>query len=251
MQATYPLGALIRPNDKELLQLLVEKILGYDDPRIPVININDCEPWELPQFLGVDSSDREWYFFRRRQERNHRTTKAGYYKVTGKGIKIKDRQEEIGTKTFLVYYKGRTPKGVITGWKMHEINATCLPEHQRSFILCKLIDRSDNESYLPNYNEGEQVSNMVGSDSYQMTNYSTFNAGETSWSENQATDNGIPQQEATELAPYPESFHCWTGQNCTSNNWLLPPEAEQGLFYDNFGSSMFPPEASQFYGNTN
>lgn len=83
------------------------------------------------EFLGVNSYDREWYCFRYRQEPNSRTTKAGYYKVTGKGSKIKDRQqEEIGTKTFLVYYTGRTPNGVKTSWKMHEITATCLPDHQ-------------------------------------------------------------------------------------------------------------------------
>ncbi|XP_058000283.1 uncharacterized protein LOC131178724 [Hevea brasiliensis] len=109
---------------------------------------------------------------------------------------------------------------------------------------------------------------MACSDSYQMTNYSSFNAGETSWSENQATYNGILQQEATELAPYPESFHGWTGRNCISSNWpvppeaeqgqfygnfgtpMLPPEAEQGQFYSTFGTPMLPPEASQFYGNT-
>ncbi|KAF2306126.1 hypothetical protein GH714_012881 [Hevea brasiliensis] len=109
--------------------------------------------------------------------------------------------------------------------------------------------RSDNESYLPNYNEGEQVYNMVGSDSYQMTNYSTFNAGETSWSENQATDNGIPQQEATELAPYPESFHCWTGQNCTSNNWLAT-RAEQDInrVTKMMTSTISPSESSQDVG---
>ncbi|XP_057999414.1 NAC domain-containing protein 69-like [Hevea brasiliensis] len=127
-----------------------------------------------------------------------------YLLVPSLGSKIKDGQEEIGTKTFLVYCIGRTPNGVISSWKMREINATSLPENQRSFILCKLIDRSDNESYklidrsdnegyLPNYNEGEQAYNMACSDSYQMTKYSSFNAGETSWSENQATYNGILQ----------------------------------------------------------
>ncbi|OAY41730.1 NAC domain-containing protein 69 [Manihot esculenta] len=245
MQAPYQLGALIRPNDKELLQLLVAKIHGYDDPRIPVININNFEPWELAQFLGVNSYDREWYCFRYRQEPNSRTTKAGYYKVTGKGSKIKDRQqEEIGTKTFLVYYTGRTPNGVKTSWKMHEITATCLPDHQRSIILCKLIDRSENEGYLSSCNGNGHGYSMAASDSHHMANHSSFDNGETSWSmspENQVTENGIPQQEGPELAPYPESFHGWTGQSYTSDNLPVPvaAAAEQGLFYDIFGSPMF------------
>ncbi|KAF2306676.1 hypothetical protein GH714_020346 [Hevea brasiliensis] len=95
---------------------------------------------------------------------------------------------------------------------------------------------------------------MACSDSYQMTSYSSFNAGETSWSENQATYNGILQQEATELAPYPESFHGWTGQNCISSNWPVPPEAEQGQFYDinrvtkMMTSTISPSESAQEVG---
>lgn len=147
-------GVLIRPKDKELVNILAAIILnGYEDPRIPVININAHEPWELPSksiclmhfFListilmiyyacaglsgVVNSNDREWYFLRPRQEPNRRTTAAGYWKTTGYGSRIKERGKEIGTKTILVYHTGRTPSGVRTRWVMHEYNATCLPDH--------------------------------------------------------------------------------------------------------------------------
>ncbi|KAJ9180898.1 hypothetical protein P3X46_009085 [Hevea brasiliensis] len=237
---------LIRPNDKELLLLLIAKIMnGYDDPRIPVININDHEPRVLPGLSGViNSSDREWYFFRPRQEINRRKTDAGYWKVTGYGSKIKEGREEIGTKTILVYHEGRTPTGVRTRWIMHEYDATCFADQLRTFILCKVMYKSDDGGHLPNYNECETV--YTGSDLYQMENYSTFGAAETNWFmnfENQATIDGIPQQEGNspELAPFPESIDVWNDLNYTSD-WPVPAAEEQSPFYDKFGYPMF-------YGN--
>ncbi|KAG8649069.1 NAC domain-containing protein 69 isoform X1 [Manihot esculenta] len=232
-------GALIRPKDKELVNLLAEIILtDYEDPRIPVININAHEPWELPSksiclmhfFListilmiyyacaglsgVVNSNDREWYFLRPSQKRNRRTTAAGYWKTSGYGSRIKERGEEIGTKTILVYHTGRTPTGVRTRWVIHEYNATCLPDVLRSFILCKVMDKSDGGGNSPNYIEGE-----TGSDSNLMTDNSAY----------QATVNGTPQQEV-ELPQFPDSLDD-LNELISQSDWLV--------FYDIFGDNAY------------
>ncbi|KAG8649070.1 NAC domain-containing protein 69 isoform X2 [Manihot esculenta] len=209
-------GALIRPKDKELVNLLAEIILtDYEDPRIPVININAHEPWELPRLSGVvNSNDREWYFLRPSQKRNRRTTAAGYWKTSGYGSRIKERGEEIGTKTILVYHTGRTPTGVRTRWVIHEYNATCLPDVLRSFILCKVMDKSDGGGNSPNYIEGE-----TGSDSNLMTDNSAY----------QATVNGTPQQEV-ELPQFPDSLDD-LNELISQSDWLV--------FYDIFGDNAY------------
>lgn len=63
---------------------------------------------------------------------------------------------------------------------------------QRSFILCKVMDKSDDGGDSPNCIEGE-----TGFDSNLMKDNSAFDGAETNWfmnSENQATVNGTPQQ---------------------------------------------------------
>lgn len=72
--------------------------------------------------------DREWYFFSPRDRkypngiRPNRAAASGYWKATGtdKPIVSSEGNENIGVKKALVFYKGRPPKGVKTGWIMHE-----------------------------------------------------------------------------------------------------------------------------------
>jgi hypothetical protein len=74
--------------------------------------------------FGVD----EWYFFTPRDRkypngaRPNRAAASGYWKATGtdKSIINSCGTTKIGVKKALVFYKGRPPKGVKTGWIMHE-----------------------------------------------------------------------------------------------------------------------------------
>lgn len=54
--------------------------------------------------------------------RSNRRTKAGFWKPTGKTIKVKAKRnkEVIGTKKTLVFYKSASPKAERTAWIIHE-----------------------------------------------------------------------------------------------------------------------------------
>ncbi|KAK6942575.1 NAC domain [Dillenia turbinata] len=72
----------------------------------------------------------QWFFFIPRQEREarggrpNRLTTIGYWKATGSpGIVYPSTNWAIGGKKTMVFYKGRTPQGRKTDWKMNEYRA--------------------------------------------------------------------------------------------------------------------------------
>ncbi|KDP28393.1 hypothetical protein JCGZ_14164 [Jatropha curcas] len=140
------IGYRFHPTEDELINhYLKHKVLGYDDEvsDIPQVNVLDYEPWELPL---TANADQVWYFFCERNykyknsQRAKRTTRCGFWKVTGKDQKIKD----IAIKKRLVYHQGRPP-GVRTSWVMHEYHPTFNFRIKRDFVVCKLKKRPDDE----------------------------------------------------------------------------------------------------------
>ncbi|KAF9616068.1 hypothetical protein IFM89_028534 [Coptis chinensis] len=94
---------------------------------IAEVDLNRCEPWELPDMAKI--GEREWYFFSLRDRkyptglRTNRATEAGYWKATGKDKEIYSASNGpflLGMKKTLVFYKGRAPRGEKTKWVMHE-----------------------------------------------------------------------------------------------------------------------------------
>ena len=80
--------------------------------------------------------EKEWYFFSPRDRkypngmRPNRAAGSGYWKATGTDKLIvapPNGNESIGVKKALVFYKGRPPKGIKTGWIMHEYRLTRPP----------------------------------------------------------------------------------------------------------------------------
>lgn len=75
--------------------------------------------------------DEEWYFLSElnkkyaNSDRVERTTKLGYWKVTGNDRQIWDNcgKEVIGVKKNLVFHKGRGSKAVKTSWVIHEYHS--------------------------------------------------------------------------------------------------------------------------------
>ncbi|URE36037.1 (No apical meristem) protein [Musa troglodytarum] len=124
-----PPGFRFHPTDEELVNYyLKRKIHGLkiELEIIPEVDLYKCEPWELAGKSFLPSRDPEWYFFGQRDRkypngfRTNRATRAGYWKSTGKDRRVCHQNRAIGMKKTLVYYTGRAPQGVRTGWVMHE-----------------------------------------------------------------------------------------------------------------------------------
>ncbi|CAI0547237.1 unnamed protein product, partial [Linum tenue] len=68
----------------------------------------------------------EWYFFSHKDKkyptgtRTNRATNAGFWKATGRDKAIYTKNELIGMRKTLVFYKGRAPNGQKSDWIMHE-----------------------------------------------------------------------------------------------------------------------------------
>ncbi|KAG2710203.1 hypothetical protein I3760_04G015400 [Carya illinoinensis] len=126
-QIELPAGFRFHPTDEELItHYLSQKVLNanFSARAIGEVDLNKCEPWELP--WRAKMGEKEWYFFCVRDRkyptglRTNRATDSGYWKATGKDKEIYRRKALVGMKKTLVFYKGRAPKGERTNWVMHE-----------------------------------------------------------------------------------------------------------------------------------
>lgn len=69
--------------------------------------------------------EKEWYFFSPRDRkypngsRPNRAAGNGYWKATGADKAI-GQPKTLGIKKALVFYAGRSPRGIKTNWIMHE-----------------------------------------------------------------------------------------------------------------------------------
>ncbi|KAJ6708586.1 PROTEIN CUP-SHAPED COTYLEDON 3-LIKE [Salix koriyanagi] len=124
-----PPGFRFHPTDEELITFyLASKVFNgsFCGVDIAEVDLNRCEPWELPDVAKM--GEREWYFFSLRDRkyptglRTNRATGAGYWKATGKDREVYSASTGamLGLKKTLVFYKGRAPRGEKTKWVMHE-----------------------------------------------------------------------------------------------------------------------------------
>ncbi|XP_020238043.1 protein CUP-SHAPED COTYLEDON 2 [Cajanus cajan] len=124
-----PPGFRFHPTDEELITYyLLKKVLdsSFTGRAIVEVDLNKCEPWELPEKAKM--GEKEWYFFSLRDRkyptglRTNRATEAGYWKATGKDREIYSSKtcSLVGMKKTLVFYRGRAPKGEKSNWVMHE-----------------------------------------------------------------------------------------------------------------------------------
>ncbi|XP_028083537.1 NAC domain-containing protein 90-like [Camellia sinensis] len=131
-----PPGYRFYPTEEELVSFYLHNKLEGNRPdlnrAIPVVNIYEHEPWHLPKVSGelCRGDTEQWFFFTPRQEREarggrpNRTTATGYWKATGSPSYVySSDNREIGVKKTMVFYKGKSPTGKKTKWKMHEYRA--------------------------------------------------------------------------------------------------------------------------------
>ncbi|KAB1222494.1 NAC domain-containing protein 90 [Morella rubra] len=167
-----PPGFRFYPTEEELVSFyLHNKLEGRREDLnrvmnrvIPVVDIYESNPWDLPQFSGelCHGDPEQWFFFIPRQEsearggRPKRLTTTGYWKATGSPNNVYSSINRIiGVKRTMVFYNGRAPNGRKTEWKMNEYKAinegeapssssSAAPTEQlrQEFSLCRVYRKS-------------------------------------------------------------------------------------------------------------
>ncbi|XP_065864461.1 NAC domain-containing protein 21/22-like [Euphorbia lathyris] len=162
VEAKLPAGFRFHPRDEELVcDYLLNKINDSDSDSLLLIEVdlNKCEPWDIPERACVGG--KEWYFYAKRDRkyatgiRTNRATSSGYWKATGKDREVIHKGNIIvGMRKTLVFYKGRAPKGTKTHWVMHEfrLHQPPLSNLKEDWVLCRVF-----------YKKREQVENGTSS----------------------------------------------------------------------------------------
>ncbi|KAF8020606.1 hypothetical protein BT93_G1137 [Corymbia citriodora subsp. variegata] len=127
-----PVGYRFHPTGEEFVtHYLKRRVQGIVDHPciIPDVDIYQCDPWDLPDKFHAESIIRPddqvqecWFFSPHTPQKVKRSTPSGYWKKTGdpKEVKARDASTVIGTKEYLVFYKGRSKNGIKTNWVIHE-----------------------------------------------------------------------------------------------------------------------------------
>ncbi|KAF3446926.1 hypothetical protein FNV43_RR12106 [Rhamnella rubrinervis] len=150
-----PPGFRFHPTDEELITFyLASKVFhgSFCGVDIAEVDLNRCEPWELPDVAKM--GEREWYFFSLRDRkyptglRTNRATGAGYWKATGKDREVYSASSGalLGMKKTLVFYKGRAPRGEKTKWVMHEYRLdgdfSCRHTCKEEWVICRIYHKN-------------------------------------------------------------------------------------------------------------
>ncbi|XP_028752429.1 NAC domain-containing protein 21/22-like [Neltuma alba] len=161
VEAKLPPGFRFHPRDEELVcDYLMKKVTHCDnsDSTLMIdVDLNKCEPWEIPE--GAYVGGKEWYFYTQRDrkyatgQRTNRATASGYWKATGKDRTVVRKGKVVGMRKTLVFYEGRAPKGKKTDWVMHEFRLQPPPpppplSHsfpKEDWVLCKVFDKNREE----------------------------------------------------------------------------------------------------------
>ncbi|PRQ44031.1 putative transcription factor NAM family [Rosa chinensis] len=174
----FPPGFRFYPTEEELVSFYLphkldgrrEDVNRVMDRIIPVLDIYEFNPWDLPRNSGemCHGDQEQWFFFIPRQEsearggRPKRLTTTGYWKATGSPSYVFSSSSNtnhgaIGLKRTMVFYTGRAPNGSKTEWKMNEYkaidgdnqlqapsssNAAPSPPLRQEFSLCRVYKKS-------------------------------------------------------------------------------------------------------------
>ncbi|CAN0899784.1 NAC domain-containing protein 21/22 [Linum grandiflorum] len=166
VEAKLPPGFRFHPRDEELVcDYLMNKITFSRSLFFIEVDLNKCEPWDLPETTRVGG--KEWYFYSQRDRkyatglRTNRATASGYWKATGKDRAVvrnevatnkrrrqQQQQQLVGMRKTLVFYQGRAPKGHKTDWVMHEFRlegplarprTTASSHNKEDWVLCRVF----------------------------------------------------------------------------------------------------------------
>ncbi|KAK9140484.1 hypothetical protein Scep_010165 [Stephania cephalantha] len=151
IEDTLPPGFRFAPSDEELVcHYLYDKITNKraSNDTMVEVNLHLCEPWQLPEMAKLGAN--EWYFFTFRDRkystgfRSNRATSSGYWKATGKDRAVVHPTSNavVGMRKTLVFYNGRAPNGIKSGWVLHEFrleNGQMPPKED--WVLCRVFNK--------------------------------------------------------------------------------------------------------------
>ncbi|KAJ4851602.1 hypothetical protein Tsubulata_012434 [Turnera subulata] len=153
MEAKLPPGFRFHPRDEELVcDYLMKKVTHCESLLMTEVDLNKCEPWDIPETACVGG--KEWYFYSQRDRkyatglRTNRATASGYWKATGKDRPILRKGSLVGMRKTLVFYQGRAPKGRKTDWVMHEfrlegpLGPPKIPSNKEDWVLCRVFHKT-------------------------------------------------------------------------------------------------------------
>ncbi|KAJ8766992.1 hypothetical protein K2173_012501 [Erythroxylum novogranatense] len=145
-------GFRFHPTEEELLDFYLRNMVYGKMFHLDVIgcvNIYRHDPWDLPGLAKI--GEREWYFFVPRDRKHgtegrpNRTTENGFWKATGSDrriLSLSDSKRIIGLRKTLVFYKGRSPKGIRTDWVMNEYRLPDSRPLPKDIVLCKIFRKA-------------------------------------------------------------------------------------------------------------
>ncbi|KAI4964795.1 hypothetical protein ZWY2020_059568 [Hordeum vulgare] len=147
-EESLPPGFRFHPTDEELITYYLRgKIAdaGFTARAITEVDLNKCEPWDLPEKAKM--GEKEWYFFSLR-DRKYRSRKDKEI-FTGQPSST---QELVGMKKTLVFYKGRAPRGEKSNWVMHEYRLHLKPaskSNKDEWVVCRIFAKSPGVKKYP------------------------------------------------------------------------------------------------------
>ncbi|KAJ0967574.1 hypothetical protein J5N97_024491 [Dioscorea zingiberensis] len=161
IESTLPPGFRFCPSDEELVcHYLYKKVAdeSTSEGTMVDVDLHTCEPWELPEMAKLTAN--EWYFFSFRDRkyatgsRTNRATKSGYWKATGKDRMVYNTSNHdmiVGMRKTLVFYSGRAPNGIKSGWVMHEFrlenpHTIIITPPKEDWVLCRVFHKKKRES---------------------------------------------------------------------------------------------------------
>ncbi|KAG7037393.1 NAC transcription factor 56, partial [Cucurbita argyrosperma subsp. argyrosperma] len=186
-----PPGFRFHPTDEELVvHYLKKKATSQPLPAaiIADVDLYKYDPWELP--AKANYGEQEWYFFSPRDRkypngaRPNRATVSGYWKATGTDkpvIASLEGNRKVGVKKALVFYHGKSPKGIKTNWIMHEYRLVDF-KHNRGkknslrldgWVLCRIY-KKPNSNKLGIDHEQEDSSNYMAEQTLPTTATTNF-----------------------------------------------------------------------------
>lgn len=156
VEEKLPPGFRFHPRDEELVcDYLMKKVSRCDTLLMVEVDLNKCEPWDIPEAASVGGKEKYFYTQRDRKYatglRTNRATASGYWKATGKDRPILRKGILVGSRKTLVFYRGRAPKGSKTDWVMHEfrLESSLSPPHVSSlkedWVLCRVFYKNNKD----------------------------------------------------------------------------------------------------------